>query len=235
MIKHYFCEYCGKDFLSEDECLNHEKNCEIKKNNELKKKIEAEKKADMDKIMSSFADTAKLCKDYMERYDIFDIDKFSNTLRDRLSEIEDKIFEGFEDFVDFNSEPTTDLKPVKFTLSDVKFDKDELDKLLGKTEPQEIKAKINNTDFKKSTDNKSDDEIDTIINKLSNPSFVVEHDEENPEDAVTYYFNGKPVTEKEFIFHCMDMMPSDRREKFKKDIGWNDDEENEYLLYRRFR
>lgn len=226
MIKHYFCEYCGKDFLSEEECLKHEKNCEIKKNNELKKKAEAEKKADMDKIMSSFADTVRLCKDYMEKYDIFDIDKFGKTLKDKLNEVEEKIFS------DFNSEPMTNFKPVELTLDDLKFNLDEFRKVCGEMESTPVTSEEVKTNHRSSP--KVKDEIDALIDKLSNPSLVVEHDDKDPEDAVTYYFNGKPVTGKEFIFHCMDMMPSDRREKFKKDIGWNNDEKNEYLLYHRF-
>ena len=214
MIKHYFCEYCGKDFLSEDECLKHEKNCEVKKNNELKKKAEAEKKADMDKIMSSFADTVRLCKDYMEKYDIFDIDKFGKTLKDKLNEVEEKIFS------DFNSEPMTNFRPVELTLDDLKFNLDEFRKVCGETESIPVTSEEVKTNHYFNP--KTKDEVDVIIDKLSNPSLVVEHDDKDSEDVTTYYFNGKPVSQNEFIERCMGLMSPKQKEILKKDIGWDD-------------
>lgn len=198
MIKHYFCEYCGKDFLSESDCLEHERNCEIKKKNELKQKLEAEKKADMDKIISSFGDTAKLCKDYMEKYNIFDIDKFGKTLKDKLNEVEEKIFiddDDDDDDDDFNF--ITNFNPIKLTLDDVKFDQDEFHRICGEMKPafgvkREEKTKC---------DSKVEDEVDAIIDKLSKSSSV-----SNKDNEVTYYFNGKPVTEEEFMSRFTELM-----------------------------
>lgn len=173
MIKHYFCEYCGKDFLSGKECMEHEVACKVKIEQEKKKeKEEAEKKADMDKIVSSFSDAVELCKNYMEKYSIFDLDEFINTLKNKLSEIEDKIF---EDFVDFSSKPASDFGAVKFTISDPKFNSDMISKSSLKEES-------------------SENEIDDIIDKLSKPTLSI-----NPGSRKNYFCEGKAISLDELL------------------------------------
>lgn len=152
MIKHYFCEYCGKDFLSEDECAKHEMECEVKIKKESEEKKEKEKQADLEEIVDCFNEIANLCTAYIEKYKILDINKFMNTIRNKLS-LKDKNF-GSNGFTIKSCKPLSIFGPWEFTIEDVKY-----------------------SDKDKDKDRKNkEDELDSIINKLSNSPEVKSDD-----------------------------------------------------------
>lgn len=184
MIKHYFCEYCGKDFLSEDECAKHEVNCE-ERLKELEKRKEAERQADLEEIAYCFNELIELCADYIEEYGISDLDKFKKTLESKLLLI-DKKFDNKGPFEKKTiSKPLSFFEPCEFTFEDTKYNDEALNKMLGvdKLHPfGSMIFRVVKNDENNDKDNKSKkDEIDNIIDKLSDtpevkPNYVTTTD-----------------------------------------------------------
>lgn len=177
MIKHYFCEYCGKDFLSEDECAKHEMECEVKIKKESEEKKEKEKQADLEEIVDCFNEIVDLCTAYIEKYKILDINKFMNTIRNKLS-LKDKNF-GSNEFTIKSCKPLSIFGPWEFTIEDVKYSDEDLNKMLGvdNLHPagSEVVSIAKDKDKDKDRKNK-EDELDSIINKLSNSPEVKSDD-----------------------------------------------------------
>lgn len=177
MIKHYFCEYCGKDFLSEDECAKHEMECEVKIKKESEEKKEKEKQADLEEIVDCFNEIADLCTAYIEKYKILDINKFMNTIRNKLS-LKDKNF-GSNEFTIKSCKPLSIFGPWEFTIEDVKCSDEDLNKMLGVDNRRPVGSEVisiaKDKDKDKDSANK-EDELDSIINKLSNSHEVKSDD-----------------------------------------------------------
>lgn len=220
MIRHYFCEYCGKDFLSEDECTKHEMTCEAKIQKELeeeKEKKEKKRQIDLEEIIYCFSEFVELCADYVEEYGIPEFGKLTNLVQNKLTSLLDK-------------EPVTrmDFQPYELSLDDVKYNMDLFHNVCGfGKSPFKIETTQDDKVSKVSKVSKvnSKDEVDAIIDKLSEPSLFVTHDDKETEDAVTYYFNGKEVSEKEFAKECVKLLPPSKRKEFEKECGLFYDEE----------
>lgn len=175
MIKHYFCEYCGKDFLSEDECAKHEMECEVKIKKESEEKKEKEKQADLEEIVDCFNEIVDLCTIYIEKYKILDINKFMNTIRNKLS-LKDKNF-GSNEFTIKNCKPLSIFGPWEFTIEDVKYSNKDLNKILGVDNLHPAGSEVISIATDKDKDRKNkEDELDSIINKLSNSPEVKSDD-----------------------------------------------------------
>lgn len=182
MIKHYFCEYCGKDFLSEDECAKHEMECEVKIKKESEEKKEKEKQADLEEIVDcfneivdSFNETIDFCMAYIEKYKILDINKFMNTIRNKLSS-KDKNF-GSNEFILKSCKPLSTFGPWEFTIEDVKYSDEDLNKMLGVDNLHPVGSEVVSIVKDKDKDSKNkEDELDSIINKLSNSPEVKSDD-----------------------------------------------------------
>lgn len=175
MIKHYFCEYCGKDFLSEDECAKHEMECEVKIKKESEEKKEKEKQADLEEIVDCFNEIVDLCTAYIEKYKILDINKFMNTIRNKLS-LKDKNF-GSNEFTLKSYKPLSTFGPWEFTIEDVKYGNEDLNKILGVDNLHPVGSEIVYIAKDKDKDSKNkEDELDNIINKLSNSPEVKSDD-----------------------------------------------------------
>lgn len=211
MIKHYFCEYCGKDFLSEDECAKHEMECEVRVKKEFEEKKEKERQADLEDIVDCIKEGIDLCTDYIVKYNISDLDKLKSLIQNKLAFL-------------LNEEPITrmDFQPYELSLDDVKYDMDLFHNTCGFGKSP---FKIETIQNDKASKGNSEDEVDAIIDKLSEPSLLVTHDDKEPEDAVTYYFNGKEVSEKEFAKECAKLLPPSKRKEFEKEFGLFYDEE----------
>ena len=175
MIKHYFCEYCGKDFLSEDECTKHEMECEVKIKKESEEKKEKEKQADLEEIVDCFNEIADLCTAYIEKYKILDISKFMNTIRNKLS-LKDKNF-GSNEFIIKSCKPLSIFGPWEFTIEDVKYSAEDLNKMLGVDNRHPVGSEVVSIAKDKDKDSANkEDELDSIINKLSNSPEVKSND-----------------------------------------------------------
>ena len=214
MIKHYFCEYCGKDFLSEDECAKHEMECEVRIKKELeeeKEKKEKRRQTDLEEIVYCFSEFAELCADYVEKYGAPDLDKLKSFIQNKLAPL-------------LNKESVTrmDFQPYELSFDDVKYDMDLFHDVCGFGKSPFKTEAIQDDKVSKSN---SKDEVDAIIDKLSEPSLFVTHEDKEPEDAVTYYFNGKEVSEKEFAKECAKLLPPSKRKEFEKECGLFYDEE----------
>lgn len=166
MIKHYFCEYCGKDFLSEDECAKHEMECEVKIKKESEEKKEKEKQADLEEIVDCFNEIANLCTAYIEKYKILDINKFMNTIRNKLS-LKDKNF-GSNEFIIKSCKPLSIFGPWEFTIEDVKYRDEDLNKMLSVDNLRPAGEVVSIAKDKDKDSKNKEDELDNIINKLSN-------------------------------------------------------------------
>ena len=175
MIKHYFCEYCGKDFLSEDECAKHEMECEVKIKKESEEKKEKERQADLEEIVDCFNEIVDLCTAYIEKYKILDINKFMNTIRNKLS-LKDKNF-GSNEFTIKSCKPLSIFGPWEFTIEDVKYSDEDLNKMLGVDNLHPVGSEVVSIAKDKDKDSKNkEDELDSIINKLSNSPEVKSDD-----------------------------------------------------------
>lgn len=175
MIKHYFCEYCGKDFLSEDECAKHEMECEVKIKKESEEKKEKEKQADLEEIVDCFNEIVDLCTAYIEKYKILDINKFMNTIRNKLS-LKDKNF-GSNEFILKSCKPLSTFGPWEFTIEDVKYSDEDLNKMLGIDNRHPVGSEVVSIAKDKDKDSANkEDELDSIINKLSNSPEVKSDD-----------------------------------------------------------
>lgn len=167
MIRHYFCEYCGKDFLSEDECAKHEMECEVRIKKEFEEKKEKERQADLEEIVDCFNEIVDLCTTYIEKYKILDIDKFTNTIKEKLS-LKNKNF-GSNEFTLKNCKPLSTFGPWEFTLEDAKYSDEALNKMLGVDKLHPFGSMVVSVAKDKDKDSKNkEDELDSIINKLSN-------------------------------------------------------------------
>lgn len=221
MIKRYFCEYCGKDFLSEDECARHEMECEVRIKKEFEEKKEKERQADLEDIVDCIKEGIDLCTDYIAKYNISDLDKLKSLIQNKLASL-------------LNKEPITrmDFQPYELSLDDVKYNMNLLHNTFGFDESSFETETIQSDKVSKGN---NEDEVDAIINKLSEPSLVVVHDDKDPEDVVTYYFNGKEVSEEEFAKECAKLLPPSKRKEFEKEFGlfdeYDDDDHFDYTEF----
>lgn len=215
MIRHYFCEYCGKDFLSEDECAKHEAECEVR----IKK--ERERENNLEKVICSIEEASEgiwgavddLIQ-YILNYKISNPSEIFNEIKDKIKFAD--IVEEYFKKIDFD--------PVDFIFYILKINDEKATRIQVNSNIicDEIDKIYKNKEVKKANET---NELDKLIDKLSEPSLFVTHDDKEPEDMVTYYFNGKEVSEKEFAKECAKLLPPSKRKEFEKECGLFYDEE----------
>lgn len=191
MIRHYFCEYCGKDFLSEEECMEHEVTCKVKIEQE-KKKEEAREK-ELDALIFDFKLLAKGVSDYIKKYGAEDGERIFNEIFSKMNaanqEFKNRIPEELKNL------PIT----YNFTLKPTEFNHDMIVKFLGAPksslddhfDDSDVDKENSEDCVKRDTPN---DEIDDIINKLSETTSKIE-----PSSRRDYIYNGETISSDELL------------------------------------